>query len=104
MLGRAAYQTPALLGHVDSALFGEGAPVDVFDALAAYRPYMQDQLAAGTNLHAMTRHMLGIFAGRPGARRYRRHISENATKPGANLNVLDDAIGLVRDAEAKINT
>ena len=103
MLGRAAYQTPALLGHVDSALFGEGAPVDVFDALAAYRPYMQDQLAAGTNLHAMTRHMLGIFAGRPGARRYRRHISENATKPGANLNVLDDAIGLVRDAEAKIN-
>lgn len=103
MLGRAAYQTPALLGHVDSALFGEGAPVDVFDALAAYRPYMQNQLAAGTNLHAMTRHMLGIFAGRPGARAYRRHISENATKPGAGLSVFDDAIGLVRDAEPKIS-
>ena len=103
MLGRAAYQTPALLGEVDSALFGEGAPVDVYDALAAYRPYMEDQLAAGTNLHTMTRHMLGVFAGRPGARRYRRHISENATKPGAGLAVLDDAIGLVRDAEDKIN-
>ena len=103
MLGRAAYQTPALLGHVDSTLFGEGEPVDVFDALAAYRPYMQDQLAAGTNLHAMTRHMLGIFAGRPGARAYRRHISENATKPGAGLSVFDDAIGLVRDAESKIS-
>ena len=103
MLGRAAYQTPALLGHVDSALFGEGEPIDVFDALAAYRPYMQNQLAAGTNLHAMTRHMLGIFAGRPGARAYRRHISENATKPGAGLSIFDDAVGLVRDAEAKIS-
>ena len=103
MLGRAAYQTPALLGYVDSALFGEGEPIDVFDALAAYRPYMQNQLAAGTNLHAMTRHMLGIFTSRPGARAYRRHISENATKPSAGLSIFDDAIGLVRDAEAKIN-
>ena len=103
MLGRAAYQTPALLGDVDHALFGEGAPVDVFSALAAYRPYMQDQLAAGTSLHAMTRHMLGLFAGRPGARLYRRHISENATRAGAGLAVLDDAVGCIRDAEARIS-
>ena len=102
MLGRAAYQTPALLGQIDSALFGEGGKVTAVEALAAYLPYMQDQLAAGTNLHAITRHMLGLFAGRPGARAYRRHISENATKPGASLSVLDDAVGHVQDAEAKI--
>lgn len=102
MLGRAAYQTPALLGEVDCALFQEGSPIDAFEALATYRPYMENQLASGTNLHAMTRHMLGLFAGRPGARAYRRHISENATKPGADLSILDDAAGLVRDAEIKI--
>jgi len=103
MLGRAAYQTPALLGHVDSALFNDGLPVEVYDALATYRPYMQEQLASGTSLHAMTRHMLGLFAGRPGARLYRRHISENATRPGAGLQVFDDAVGLIREAEAKIS-
>ena len=102
MLGRAAYQTPALLACVDAELFGDGTPVDVSDALAAYRPYMQDQLDQGTSLHAMTRHMLGIFSGRPGARSYRRHISENATRPGAGLDVLDAAVDMVREAEARI--
>ena len=103
MLGRAAYQTPALLGHIDSALFNDGGPITAYEALATYRPYMEEQLAAGTNLHAITRHMLGLFAGRPGARKYRRHISENATKPGAGLQVFDDAVGLVREAELKIS-
>jgi len=102
MLGRAAYQTPALLGHIDHALFGDSTRIDAFDALAAYRPYMQEQLENGTNLHAMTRHMLGLFAGRPGARLYRRHISENATRAGADLSVLDEAVDLVRTAEARI--
>lgn len=102
MLGRAAYQTPALLARVDAELFGEGAPVDVMDALAAYRPYMSEQLERGTGLHAMTRHMLGIFSGRPGARAYRRHISENATKPGADLTIFDCAVDMVREAEMHI--
>lgn len=102
MLGRAAYQTPAILGHVDSALFGDGAPIDAFAALAAYRPYMEDQLAGGIGLNAMTRHMLGLFAGRPGAKLYRRHISENAGKAGAGLQVLDDAAGMVRREEDRI--
>ncbi len=103
MLGRAAYQTPALLGAVDSLLFGEGQPVNVFDALDRYKPYMHDQLANGIPLHAMTRHMLGIFAGRPGARAYRRHISENATTHGAGLSVFEDAVDLVRQAEAQLS-
>jgi len=102
MLGRAAYQTPALLGSVDSVIFGEGAPLDVYNALELYLPYMRDQLAGGIPLHAMTRHMLGLFAGRPGARAYRRHISENATTQGAGLCVLEDAVDMVRQAEARI--
>lgn len=103
MLGRAAYQTPALLGAVDSVLFGEGDAIDAYEALSTYKPYMRDQLSSGTPLHAMTRHMLGLFAGRPGARSYRRHISENATRHGAGLSVLEDAVDLVRQAEARIH-
>ena len=96
MLGRAAYQTPALLAEVDSALFG-GESVDVFSALEAYRPYMAGQLALGTGLHAMTRHMLGLFNGRPGARLWRRTLSENAPRAGAGLEVLDAALSAVQD-------
>ena len=96
MLGRAAYQTPALLARVDAALFG-GEPVDVFAALEAYRPYMAAQLEAGTGLHAMTRHMLGVFNGQPGARLWRRTLSENAPRAGAGLDVLDAALATVRD-------
>ncbi|MEL6324091.1 MAG: tRNA-dihydrouridine synthase, partial [Pseudomonadota bacterium] len=101
MLGRAAYQTPALLAQVDARLFDQGTPADVYDALDRYRPYMQYQLSNGTGLHAMTRHMLGLFAGRPGARGYRRHLSENAVKPGAGLDVFDAAVDHVRRAEAR---
>ena len=104
MLGRAAYQTPALLGEVDETIFQTGEAVGAHEALAIYRPYMQQQLESGVPLHAMTRHMLGLFAGQPGARGYRRHISENATRPGANLQVLDDAAGFVRIAEPEIIT
>mgnify|MGYP001803360449 CR=1 FL=1 len=98
MLGRAAYQTPAVLADVDSLLFGDRSAIDVFEAIAGYRPYMVDQLSRGVGLHAMTRHMLGIFAGRPGARAYRRHLSENAPRPNAGLQVLEEAVALVREA------
>lgn len=98
MLGRAAYQTPAVLADVDSLLFGDRSAIDVFEAIAGYRPYMMDQLSRGAGLHAMTRHMLGIFAGRPGARAYRRHLSENAPRPNAGIQVLDEAVALVREA------
>lgn len=97
MLGRAAYQTPALLGEVDAILFGEGAPVSPFEALDAYRPYMAARLGEGTGLHAMTRHMLGLFNGRPGARLWRRTLSERAPRAGAGLDVLDAALDAVRD-------
>ena len=93
MLGRAAYQNPSLLGEVDAAFGWEGAPiVSAHDAIIAYMPYMADQLERGTGLHAMTRHMLGLFNGQPGARAWRRVLSERAPKPGAVLEVLDAAV------------
>jgi tRNA-dihydrouridine synthase A len=99
MLGRAAYQNPELLLGVDPALFGEAAPVkDAFEALDAFRPYVAAQLAQGVRLHAMTKHLLGLFPGQPGARLYRRHLSTEALKPGAGLAELDAAVAIVRDA------
>ena len=72
MLGRAAYQTPGLLGEVDMRLFGAAAPVTASEAIRNYEPYIAARLADGVSLHAMTRHMLGLFAGQPGARQWRR--------------------------------
>ncbi len=82
MLGRAAYHDPELLGEVDKRIFGENSPcVTALRALEGYRPYVLDQLARQTPLHAMTRHLLGLFSGQPGARSWRRTLSEKA--PGA---------------------
>ena len=101
MLGRAAYQEPWRLLTVDPDLFGETAPhatmKDVFEAMT---PYIEAELAAGTRLHSITRHFVGAFHGVPGARAFRRHLAENGVKPGAGVNVLRDAIALVRDREA----
>lgn len=100
MLGRAAYQTPHILTRVDHLLeTGDGDDSFDLDAclagLDAYRPYMAAQLDAGTKLSSMTRHMLGLFAGQPGARGWRRTLSEKAVKPGAGLEVLDEALAHV---------
>lgn len=95
MLGRAAYQAPALLGEVDQALYGAAATVSPFEAVEAYRPYVARQLEQGVGLHAMTRHMLGLFNGRPGARLWRRTLSERAPRAGAGLEVLDAALETV---------
>jgi len=102
MLGRAAYQEPWRLLDVDRELFGEAAPYatmkDVFEAML---PYIEDQLANGVRLHAMTRHFVGAFHGVSGARAFRRHLAENGVKHGAGANVLRDAIALVRDRVAE---
>ncbi|MEO1965821.1 tRNA dihydrouridine(20/20a) synthase DusA [Hyphomonas sp.] len=97
MLGRAAYQTPALLCEVDAVLFGEGEVRSSFEAVEAYRPYMAARLAEGVGLHGMTRHMLGLFNGRPGARLWRRTLSERAPRAGAGLEVLDAALEAVTE-------
>ena len=102
MLGRAAYQNPELLLGVDPRLFGEPAPhADAFAAVEAYEPYIAAQLQAGARLHDMTRHMLGLFTGRPGARLYRRMLATEAVKRDAGLDTLRAAVACVeREAVA----
>jgi tRNA-dihydrouridine synthase A len=98
MLGRAAYQEPWRLLNVDPELFGKAAPFatmkDVFEAM---RPYIERELAAGTRLHSITRHLVGAFHGVPGARAFRRHLAEHGVRAGAGVDVLRDAIALVSD-------
>lgn len=101
MLGRAAYQNPGLLLGVDEAIYGEPAARDEFAALEAFLPYVAHWLAKGAPLHAMTRHVLGLFQGRPGARLFRRHLSTEGVKRGAGLEVLQEATALVKDAGAR---
>jgi tRNA-dihydrouridine synthase A len=67
------------------------------DAIAALMPYIADELASGTRLHSITRHLMGAFHGVPGARAFRRHLSDHAVRPGAGLEVLQDALALVND-------
>lgn len=96
MLGRAAYQTPALLGSVDHVLFDSAAAqLDAVDAVARYRPYIAARLEEGARLSSITRHLLGLFNGQPGARLWRRTLSEKGPKPGAGLEVLDEALEAV---------
>ncbi|MGC1303918.1 MAG: tRNA dihydrouridine(20/20a) synthase DusA [Caulobacteraceae bacterium] len=102
MLGRAAYHDPGLLGEVDARLFGEGRSMDSASAVEAYRPYLIARLAEGVPMAAMTRHMLGLFAGRPGARAWRRTLTTGAVKPGAGLEVLDLALDEITRAAERI--
>ncbi|MDE2164500.1 MAG: tRNA dihydrouridine(20/20a) synthase DusA [Alphaproteobacteria bacterium] len=94
MLGRAAYHSPAILADVDTRFFG-GQACSVDATVEAYLEYVTDQLAHGAPLNAIARHMLGLFNGRPGARLFRRHLSENATRPGADIDVLREALAFV---------
>ncbi len=99
MLGRAAYHDPELLLSVDPVLFGAAAPVaDAHAAVEAFIPYLEAHLAEGVKLSSMTRHLLGLFAGRPGARAFRRHLATEAVRPGAGVDVLRAAVAYVDHA------
>ncbi len=103
MLGRAAYHEPAILGQADRRLFGASTPdVDAFAAIDRYRPYLAARLEEGVLLPAMTRHMLGLMHGRPGARAWRRILTVESIGPGAGLEVVDRAVEAVREAEARL--
>jgi tRNA-dihydrouridine synthase A len=97
MLGRAAYHSPALLADVDARFFGS-EPRTIADAVDGYLAYVERHLANGVPLNAMTKHMLGLFNGRPGARLFRRHLSENVTRKGADSQTLRDALAFVFDS------
>jgi len=101
MMGRAAYQEPWRLLQVDPLIYGAPAPFASSKAvIEAFIPYVERELAQGARLHAMTRHVLGLFHAVPGARAFRRHIATHAVKPGAGAQVLREAIALVPDAAA----
>ena len=95
MLGRAAYHTPAILADVDRRFYGAGEGPTPHAVVAAMLPYIAAELAHGTHLSAITRHMLGLFHGVPGARAWRRILTVGAVKPGAGLAVVEEALAAV---------
>ncbi|MFO1247483.1 MAG: tRNA dihydrouridine(20/20a) synthase DusA [Alphaproteobacteria bacterium] len=99
MMGRAAYQNPILLTQVDARFFG-GAPTDLDAAVARYCEHVERALARGDRLHTLIKPMLGLYNGRPGARLFRRHLSENAPRHDAGISVLREALDFVQQREA----
>lgn len=99
MVGRAAYHQPAdILCAADRRIFGSTEPDTTPEgAVQAMLPYIEAHLASGGRLNQITRHMLGLFAGRPGARAWRRHLSEGATRPGAGPELVERALAEVTD-------
>ncbi|MCU0817146.1 MAG: tRNA dihydrouridine(20/20a) synthase DusA [Cypionkella sp.] len=92
MVGRAAYHDPASILIGADALWGEDHAPDPLAVVAGMRPYIARHLAGGGRLHQITRHMLGLFTGRAGARHWRRMLSEGASREGAGLEVIDRAL------------
>lgn len=104
MIGRAAYENPYILAEADRRFFGATeAPRDRHAVVEAMLPYIEARMSQGAPLSAITRHMLGLFQGLPGARAWRRHLSENAHKPGSGPHVVSQALALVpRAGEADV--
>ncbi|WP_256372954.1 tRNA dihydrouridine(20/20a) synthase DusA [Pseudoruegeria sp. HB172150] len=100
MIGRAAYHTPTdVLLEADRVIWGDMPPLtSAEEAVEVMKPYISAHLAEGGRLQQVTRHMLGLFSGRPGARGWRRVLSEGANRPGAGLELLDTALGQVEGA------
>ncbi len=93
MIGRAIYHDPWMLAGADRGIFGEQNPLSTrLDVIEQIIPYIESELAGGTRLHHITRHMIGLFNGEPGARRWRRYLSENACKKDADVRVLLQAV------------
>jgi tRNA-dihydrouridine synthase A len=96
MIGRAAYHTPFVLAEADRRVFAVAEPAPTRrEVVVRYLPFIERQLSLGTPLHRMTRHMLGLYQGEPGARAWRRHLSTEAVKPGAGTEVVLDALAHV---------
>lgn len=103
MVGREAYQSPAILADVDRLYYGakdgsenginpETDARTLAEAVRALYPYVEERIRQGGSLHHVCRHTLGLFQGMPGARKYRRFLSENAHKPGAGVETLEAAL------------
>ena len=98
MIGREAYQNPGLLAHVDQELFSAETPIITeHEVLEKFIAYADRQMAEGVALKHMSKHILGLFQGQPGAKRFRRYISENAHKPDAGIEVLEAAAATMQN-------
>ena len=97
MVGREAYQNPFMLNDVDRLIFSENQTAihDAISIAESYANYIEQQLSLGVKLNHMTRHTLGLFNGKPGARQYRRHLSENAYKNDAGVEVYLQALNKI---------
>jgi tRNA-dihydrouridine synthase A len=103
MLGRAAYQEPWRLLDVDRVLFAESTGLaSPRDAAQALIPYIERELAGGTRLASITRHVLGLFRGVRGARGFRRHLATEAVNPGAGIGTYRAALAMIGDGEARL--
>jgi tRNA-dihydrouridine synthase A len=101
MLGRAAYQTPWLLHLVDHQIFSAPpVPLERAQVIARLLPYVAQHVASGGRLNNIARHILGLYHGEAGGRIFRRYLSENATRPGASVDVLQAAVQLTEDARS----
>ncbi|MBM4200086.1 MAG: tRNA dihydrouridine(20/20a) synthase DusA [Gammaproteobacteria bacterium] len=95
MIGRAAYRDPFLLATADQEIFGLSTPpITRETSIARWLPYVEQELQSGTSLHTMVRHVLGLFYGAPGGRRWRRYLSENATGRHTSASALIEAARL----------
>ena len=96
MMGREAYQNPFILSEVDRLFFDDQHPATTRATVSQqFMQYCGEQMARGTKLHHLTRHLLGLYHEVPGARRFRRHLSENAHRPDAGIDVLTEALGKI---------
>lgn len=102
MLGRAAYHNPALLADVDHLIYGDDEkPTDMAEIIEAMCEYVDRHIADGGRLSHISRHMVGLFTGQPGARRWRQILSTDASKPGANSDVLRLAYRSIMEASSE---
>jgi tRNA-dihydrouridine synthase A len=97
-MGRSAYQNPYLLADVDRQLFGAAsAPPSRRTVLETLIPYVEEHLARGGRLNNIARHILGLYRGQHHARAFRRHLAQNAPRPGAGVEVLRESIVLIEE-------
>jgi len=95
MIGREAYHNPWMLARLEARLSGESELPTRHAVIARLLPYVEEQLASGVRLHSITRHILGLFQGCPGARAWRRTLSEQAHRSDAGVEVIEQALTCV---------
>lgn len=97
MIGREAYSNPYALAKIDNEFFANRNTLTRMEVIHKFIPYVIDQLADGIRLNHITRHILGLFQGQPGARAWRRHLSQYAHISGAGINVIERALALTNE-------